>query len=59
LGGLSISAVPGHNVAVIWDTTPATLQSVDNLNNTWTNVPAAAAPYITPTVGSQFFRLTK
>ena len=58
LGGLSISAVPGHNVAVTWDT-PATLQSVDSLNNTWTNVPAAAAPYVAPAANSQFFRLTK
>jgi hypothetical protein len=58
LGGLSISSVPGRNVAVSWDT-PATLQSVDSLNNTWTNVPAATAPYITPTANSQFFRLTK
>ena len=58
LGGLSISPVPGQNIAVTWDT-PATLQSVDNLNNTWTNVPAAAAPYLTPTIGSQFFRLSK
>jgi hypothetical protein len=58
LGGLSISPVPGRNVAVIWDT-PAILQTVDNLNNTWTNVPAAAAPYITPAANSQFFRLTK
>jgi hypothetical protein len=58
LGGLAISTVPGHNVAVTWDT-PATLQSVDSLNNTWTNVSAAAAPYITPAANSQFFRLTK
>jgi hypothetical protein len=43
---------------VTWDT-PATLQSVDSLNNTWTNVSAAAAPYITPAANSQFFRLTK
>jgi hypothetical protein len=58
LGGLAISTVPGHNVAVTWDT-PATLQSVDSLNNTWTNVSAAAAPYITPAANSQFFRLSK
>ncbi len=59
LGGLSIGTGPGHNVAVTWDT-PATLQTVDSLNNTWTNVPAAAVPYITPAApGQQFFRLTK
>src|SRR6185312_2258996 len=59
LGGLSISAVPGHNVAVTWDT-PATLQVADGLTNTWTNVPAATAPYIAPgTNNQQFFRLSK
>ena len=59
LGGLSISPVPRHNVAVTWDT-PATLQSVDSLNNTWTNVPAAAAPYVAPAASTQqFFRLAK
>jgi hypothetical protein len=60
LGGLSISALPGAQAAVVWDP-PGTLQeSSSPVGGTWTNVPAATSPYLIPVTGAkQFFRLTE
>ncbi len=59
LGGLSISPVARPQRGGDLGHPSDVLQSVDSLNNTWTNVPAAAAPYVTPTATQQFFRLAK
>ncbi|MFO1513694.1 MAG: LamG-like jellyroll fold domain-containing protein [Verrucomicrobiota bacterium] len=47
----------GANLEIIWQ--QGTLQSVDKLGDTWTNVPGAVAPYyMTPSTGDQkFFRV--
>jgi Big-like domain-containing protein/immunoglobulin I-set domain protein len=59
LGQLAISPVPGKQVALTWDAA-GTLQSSGLLTNTWTNMPAAASPFVIPaSAGQQFFRLTK
>ena len=52
--------VPGNRVAVTWEGT-GTLQAKGSLNGgTWTNVPAATSPYVSPaSQGSLFFRLTQ
>jgi hypothetical protein len=59
LGQLSIGAVPGGKIAVVWDT--GTLQAGNSLSNSsFTNVPSAVSPYIIQSSGGQqFFRLTQ
>lgn len=59
IGPLAISAVPGGNAAVIWDS-PGTLQTRSSLQSgNWENV-IGTAPYVIPTTnGTQFFRLAK
>lgn len=47
----------GGSLEIIWQ--QGTLQSVDNLGDTWVNVPGAAAPYyvVTPTGDRKFYRV--
>jgi hypothetical protein len=58
LGKLSITTLPGKQVAIIWDP-PGTLQESSSLNGgTWTSLPAAVSPYIiTLSNSNQLFRL--
>ena len=58
LGKLSVATLPGKQAAIIWNL-PGNLQSSPSLKGgSWTNVPAAASPYIIPlSGGNQFFRL--
>jgi Immunoglobulin domain len=57
---LAASLVPGNRVAVTWEGT-GTLQAKGSLSSvTWTNVPAATSPYVSPAVpGPRFFRLSQ
>jgi hypothetical protein len=47
----------GANLELIWQS--GTLQSVDNLGDTWVNVPGAVAPYhvVTPAAARKFYRV--
>ncbi len=61
LGRLSAQGLSGRKVAVVWDT-PGTLQAGGSLTSSgaWTNVPAAASPYVTPVAGQQlYYRLAR
>jgi hypothetical protein len=58
LGKLAVDALPGGNVAIIWESS-GTLQARASLTSgSWTNLPSATSPYVVPSSGaSQFFRL--
>jgi hypothetical protein len=59
LGKLAISAIPGGQAAIQWDL-PGVLQESGSLSGPWTNLSAAASPYIIPASGpSHYFRLTQ
>jgi Bacterial Ig-like domain/Immunoglobulin I-set domain len=60
LGGLGIANLSDGNLALTWDP-PGTLQFNTSLAmNSWTNLPAATSPYVTPySGGQQFFRLAQ
>lgn len=47
----------GDNLELIWQ--QGALQSVDNLGDTWVNVPGAVAPYhvVTPSAAKKFYRV--
>lgn len=59
LGSIAIEQLSGGKVALVWDL-PGNMQARGSLSSgSWTNVPAAASPYVIPALGSQlFFRLT-
>jgi hypothetical protein len=59
LGKLSISSLPGRQVAVVWNP-PGTLQVSSSLTGPWTDIPPATSPYVIPFSGTkQFFRLSQ
>lgn len=60
LGKLAIAGLPDGRAAIIWNL-PGTLQVSSSVTGaTWTNLPAAASPYVIPSAaGNQFFRLTQ
>lgn len=54
---LNISS-SGSNVTLTWTNSAFSLQAAPNATGTYTNVPGAASPYVTPAGGSaKFFRL--
>jgi hypothetical protein len=59
LGSIAASRLVGGKVVLVWDS-PGTLQARGSLSSgSWTNVSAAASPYVIPAAGTQlFFRLT-
>lgn len=60
LGKLGLSALPGGQVAVLWNQ-PGRLQVSSSVRGgSWTNLPAATSPYVIPAAsGDQYFRLTQ
>ena len=59
VGPLAIAALPGAQAAIVWDTAGGLQQAASLVGGSWTNLPAAASPYVIPASGTkQFFRLT-
>jgi hypothetical protein len=59
LGQVAVASLSGGQAAIFWYP-PGTLQYTTTLNGPWTNLPAAASPYVIPdTGGSEFFRLAQ
>ncbi len=60
LGQLSVSALPGGQAAIVWDSAGGLQQSSSLGGGSWTNLPAATSPYVIPAAGVKaFFRLVR
>jgi len=59
LGQIAVAPLSDGQAAVYWYP-PGSLQSTTTLNGPWTNVPAAASPFVIPAGnGNEFFRLAQ
>ncbi len=59
LGRVALQTLPAGRAAVIWNS-PGTLQVRSSLTSgSWTNLPSATSPYVVPSSGRLFFRLTQ